>query len=81
VGFVGGARNRESPCRSMETSKHTPNDANEISGGTTKTPGLPWHVAVCSLLSVLQQNKLQEIREVHNKSTVASGTKIAIFQA
>ena len=46
MGYVRGARNRESPCCSMEASKHTPNGAKETPGGTTKTPGLPWRIAI-----------------------------------
>jgi hypothetical protein len=34
VGYVGGARNRESAWCSMEASKHMPNDTNEPPGGT-----------------------------------------------
>jgi hypothetical protein len=41
VEFVGLSQNRESSCRSMEASKHRPNDANETPGDTAKTPGLP----------------------------------------
>jgi hypothetical protein len=57
VEFVGRARNRESSCRSMEASKHRPNDPGETPGGTAKTPGLPWRIAACSILPVLPHYK------------------------
>ena len=55
--FVGRTRNRESSCHSMETSEYRPNDADETPGGTAKTPGLPWRIAVCSILPVLPLHK------------------------
>jgi len=65
----------------MEASKHTPNGTNETPGGTTKTPRLPRRIETLSIIPVLPQYKWKEIREIHNESTVSSGTEIAILQA
>jgi hypothetical protein len=59
MGYVGGARNRKSPCRSMEASKHTPNGANETPGVTTKTPRLPCRIEMRSIFPVLPPEQVE----------------------